>query len=115
MGLPWVRLDTQFPTNAKVLALAEDKNWRAIAAYVCSLAYSGAHGHDGYIPAGALPFMHASKREARQLVDVGLWREVGQGGYQIPDWAEYQPTTEEHNQRSARMKALAEKRWNKDA
>lgn len=114
MGLPWVRLDSQFPHNPKVLALAADNKWRAISAYACSLSYCGAHGTDGYIPAGALPFIHATKREVRHLVDVGLWRPEGKGGWQIPDWAEYQPTNKQAEDRSNRMRALAELRWAKE-
>lgn len=112
MGLPWVRLDTQFPHNPKVLALVEDKRWRALAVYACSLAYCGAHGTDGFIPAGALPFVHATKREAHQLVDVGLWAEDG-GGYQIRDWTDYQPSNAEAEARKARMRELADIRWRK--
>lgn len=114
MGLPWVRLDTQFPHNPKVLALAEDRNWRAVAAYTCALAYCGAHGTDGFIPAGALPFIHATRREAQQLVTVGLWQPDGAGGWKIPDWSEYQPTSKQAEERSSRMRALAHMRWAKE-
>jgi len=114
MGLPWVRLDSQFPHNPKVLALAEDRNWRAIAAYTCSLSYCGAHGTDGFIPAGALPFIHATRKEATQLVAVGLWRADGKGGWVLPDWTEYQPTSKQAEERSSRMRALAHMRWAKE-
>ena len=110
MGLPWVRLDTQFPHNPKVLALAEDKKWRAIAVYLCSLSYSGAHGTDGFIPPGALNFIHATKADARQLVAVGLWHEDGPG-WQIPDWSQYQPTSKENEERRERARKAAWKRW----
>jgi hypothetical protein len=106
-----VRLDTQFPHNPKVLALAEDRNWRAIAVYACALSYCGAHGTDGFIPTGALPFIHATKREAEQLLAVGLWKPAGQGGYEIPDWTDYQPSNEEAERRKNRMRELAHMRW----
>ena len=48
MGLPWVRLDTTFHHNPKVLDLAARGKYRAAFAYVCSLAYAGQHGTDGY-------------------------------------------------------------------
>jgi hypothetical protein len=38
MGLPWVRLDTQFPSNPKVLELAATKQHKAAFVYLCSLA-----------------------------------------------------------------------------
>lgn len=94
MPLPWVRLDTQFPTNPKVLALVEDKKWRAICAYTCSLSYSGAHGTDGFIPRSALLFIHASVRDAADLVAVGLWH-TDKKGWVINDWADYQQTQAE--------------------
>ena len=54
-GLKWVRLDTAFPDNQKVLHLVEDNAWRAIANYTFGLAYSGRQGNDGFIPKPALP------------------------------------------------------------
>jgi hypothetical protein len=48
MGLPWVRLDTQWPQNQKFLQLVEDKRWRAIAVYMAGLAWAGGQGQDGY-------------------------------------------------------------------
>jgi hypothetical protein len=110
MALPWVRLDTGLPDHPKVLALIEDKKHRAVLAYTLGLAYCGRHELDGFIPAGALPFIHATKADAAALVGVGLWHNSG-GGYEINDWAEYQPTSEEHAQRKARAKAAADKRW----
>lgn len=54
MGLPWIRLDTSFPTNPKVLELVESKRHKAAFGYVCGLTYAGLHGTDGFIPAGVL-------------------------------------------------------------
>ena len=41
MGLPWVRLDTQFASNPKILYLIEDKQWRSIVVWAAGLAYAG--------------------------------------------------------------------------
>ncbi len=73
MGLPWVRLDTQFPSNPKVLELTSSNRWRAAFVYLTGLAYCGQHGTDGYLPEASLPFIHATKRDADELVKVGLW------------------------------------------
>lgn len=110
MSLPWVRLDTQFPTNPKVLLLVESKQWRAITVYVCGLGYAGAHGTNGYIPRGALMFLHGTKRDAEQLVEVGLWI-PNPTGYDINDWDEYQATGQEMAQRRTRAQAAALARW----
>lgn len=112
MPLPWVRFDTTFPMNHKTLALAQDRNWQAIASYVCSLAYCGAQELDGFVPAGALPFIHGTKRTAEQLVAVGLWI-PRPGGWEINGWVEFQATSEENAARSARARAAAQIRWGK--
>lgn len=112
MALPWVRLDTQIPTNHKIIDLASDGNYRACFAYVSSLAIVGQHETDGFIKASWLPFIHATKGVADALVAVGLWREIP-GGWEIPDWAEYQPTSEQSRQRRERAQKAAKARWEK--
>jgi len=114
VSLPWVRLDTQFGHNPKVLALIEAKAHPALVAYVCGLGYAGAHGTAGFIPTAALPFVHATKRHAAQLVDVGLWHETV-GGYQVNDWDDYQVSGEESQRRRKRAQKAALKRWHPDA
>ncbi len=110
MPLPWVRLDTGFPHNPKVLVLAEDRKWHAIAVYICGLAYSGAHGTDGFLPQSCLPYIHGTRKNASELVDVGLWMPCA-GGWEINGWREYQSSSEETEQRRKRAKAAAEVRW----
>lgn len=111
MGLPWVRLDTQFPSNPKILALVEAGKFRAGFVWAASLAYAGAHGTDGFIPTGALPFLHATKNDAKVLADVGLWDPVP-GGWEIHDWAEFQPSNAETQERKRRAKEAAQKAAN---
>lgn len=112
MGLPWVRLDTQFASNPKILELMTDKKYRAAFAWVCSLGYSGAHGTDGFLPAASLPFLHATKGDAADLVRVGLWTE-SVGGWEINGWLEFQQSSEEASQRKKRAQDAARKRWRK--
>lgn len=112
MALPWVRLDTGFPMNPKILMLVEDKKWQSIAVYIGGLAYSGQQGTDGFLPISALPFLHGTKRNATDLVAVGLWKGCP-GGWDINGWAEFQPSSDEHEQRKAKAKAAAEIRWAK--
>lgn len=110
MGLPWVRLDTSLPTNPKVLELVEAKRHKAAFGYVCGITYAGLHGTDGFIPAGALPFIHVTKAEARQLVEVGLWVPVA-GGWLINGWDEFQVSDAAAKQRRERAQKAAAKRW----
>lgn len=110
MAMPWVRLDTGFPDHPKILALIGAKKPRAALLYVFGLAYSGRHELDGFIPAAALPFIHGTKSEALALCDVGLWH-ARQGGYEINDWQEYQPSSEETARKKESARQAALKRW----
>jgi hypothetical protein len=105
-----VRLDTQWPQNPKFLMLAEDKKWRAITVYMGGLAYSGAHGTKGFLPALCLSLCHGTKREAAELVEVGLW--IPQpGGWDINGWSEFQPETDDAEARRDKAKKAAAARW----
>ena len=113
MALLWVRLDTGFGQNPKVLALAQDKKWQSITLYTCALGYSGQHGLAGFIPATALPFLHGTKKCATDLVHVGLW-EPCIGGWNINGWAEFQPDLSDAETRSKKARAAAEIRWERE-
>lgn len=111
-GLQWVRLDTAFPSNPKVLALLETKEGHRTAfVYVCALAYAGAHGTDGRIPTSALPFVHGRRSDALRLVEVGLWHDYPDGGWLINGWDEKQVTDEAARLRSQIAKKAAAARW----
>lgn len=110
MTLSWVRLETGFPDNPKVLALVGRKQYRAAFVYACSLAWSGRHETDGHIPRAALPFMHATKVDAKALVEAALWG-VTDDGWVIPDFAEYQITNVSAADRANAAKYAACQRW----
>ena len=101
MGLPWVRLDTQFPSNPKVLELAAAKQFQAAFTYLCSLAYAGQHGTDGFIPSNSLPFIHGGRAQANQLVAVGLWV-LAPNGWLINGWDEFQVSDDAARKRRER-------------
>lgn len=107
--MPWVRLDSTFPHNRKILELLDAKRHRAALVYVFALAWSGHQSTDGYIPRYALPIIHASRTEARALVDAGLWHEY-ESGWLINDWDEYQPSK---NYRDQHKRAVCA-RWMKE-
>jgi len=112
MGLNWVRVDSAFARNHKIIELAHRKQWQAITAYICGLGYSGEHGLAGFIPEAALPWIHATPRTAHHLVDVELWHAVA-GGWQINDWDQYQPSSEEQQRRREKAKRAAAARWSR--
>jgi hypothetical protein len=110
MGLPWVRLDTQFPSNPKVLELVADKKWRAAFVYISSLAYAGQHGTGGFIQDTALPWIHATRAEAETLVNAGFW-DMAPGGWDIHDWDDCQVSDEAARKRRERAQKGGKKRW----
>lgn len=110
MALPWVRLDTGLPDHPKMLALINAKKHKSALVYTLGLSYCGRHELDGFIPEAALPFIHGTKSDAQALCEVGFWH-ARKGGYEINDWASYQPTSEEHTRRKERARLAAEKRW----
>lgn len=89
MGLPWVRLDTSFHHNPKIMELVAANKWRAVTVYIAGIAHAGQHGTDGYIPESCLFLIHATKREANDLVNAGLWL-MSPGGWDINGWDEFQ-------------------------
>lgn len=108
MALPWVRLDTGLPDHPKILGLIDAKKHRAVMVYTFGLAYSGRHETDGFIPKNALPFIHGTKGDAVALVEARLWHYT-EGGYQINDWEQYQPTSEAQKATRDSLKSAAKK------
>lgn len=113
-NLNWVRVDTNLHSNHKTLELLSQRGGEhALCVWVFGLGYCGGQGNSGFIPAAALGLMHGRKRDADLLVEVGLWETVV-GGWQIHDWADYQPSDAESNARSEKAKKAAAARWAKE-
>lgn len=109
--LPWVRLDTSFPRNHKLLALLQEKDgYRAALVYLCSLSYSGEQGTAGFITELALPFIHGRKAHADLLVKHDFWQPCP-GGWTIHDWSQFQAAGEEAEARKKRAQDAAYIRW----
>jgi len=112
-ALNWSRLDANFATNHKTIALMGSRTGEhALLVYLFSHGYTASHGMDGFIPAGAIGLFHGTTRDARLLVEIGLWAEV-EGGWNVHDWHDYQPSSEEAKVRSERARHAAAKRWAK--
>jgi hypothetical protein len=104
-------LDVSFPRNPKILALLEERDgYRAAVVYICSLAYVGEQGTDGFVPREALRHIHGRQADAARLTAHRLWVEQP-GGWDINDWAEFQESTDETRQRRIRAQAGAAARW----
>jgi hypothetical protein len=115
MSLQWVRLETSMPDNPKILHLIESHREGMAAAFVwvCSLAYAGKHGTDGFITKSALGRINGKTVHARLLVDHVLWKDEGVG-WTINGWTEYQPSNDETQARTERARRAAFARWHKD-
>lgn len=88
MGLPWIRMDTNFAANDKVTDLVDEhggKGKQAGFVYLCALGYAGAHETDGLIKRSALKFCHGTPGDAALLVTAGLW-EPDEAGWRIKNY-----------------------------
>lgn len=105
----WIRLDTGITHHDKTLRLLQQADgWQAIGVYVFGLAWCGAQGTDGHIPAHALPALHASEAVVALLVDARLWESAPDGGWIIRNWDKRQDTQArlDDRRRTAHAKAL---------
>jgi hypothetical protein len=128
--MPWVKIDEVFPRHPKVVQVGP----LGIALQVAALCYCNHYLTDGFVPfravRGLLDFnrigIDASSDSAKfehwqeigglniaaDLVEVGMWEEV-EGGFQIHDYADYQPTRaeviaeRERNSRAGKLGAAA--------
>lgn len=100
--MPWLLVDDKIRNHPKVLAAGPLAGWQCIL----GLGYASEYLTDGFIPRAALRALVPNQppkttlRLAGVLVQVGLWEERD-GGYQIHDDLDYQPT-------AARVRALQE-------
>jgi len=53
-GLQWIRLDTAFPDNPKIMDLVDRNQHRVVVAHVSMMCHVGKTGMDGYFAEGAL-------------------------------------------------------------
>ena len=91
--MTWVKLDDAFSQHPKVLSVGPAAAWL----YVAALCYCSRLATDGIVPMAALGMLAAIKRpdiEAQRLVAAGLW-EDHELGYQVHDYLEYQPSSNE--------------------
>ena len=110
MSLQWSRVDNNWITHPKFLELAADGQWRAMVAAHAGRAYSSGQDLGGAIPALALPYTFARPRDATVLVEAGLWIPKA-GGWEVNDWASFQPSTLDAQKRKERAQEAAYQRW----
>jgi len=100
----WVKVDDKFPRHPKVLVAAGELgrygHARVVNVALQGMCYAAEHLTDGFIPREAVKsFIDPHPFEvADVLVKVTLWHEA-EGGYQVHDWAAYNPSAEETKER----------------
>ena len=104
---PWVRLAHDIYRNPKIATLNHKRCYHAIALYMLGLAWAGDNRQDGWIPNYALDVLGGTPKEATQLVEVGLWRADSGAGWWVHDWPMWQDSNEVRQQRTERMRGLA--------
>jgi hypothetical protein len=117
--MPWVRVDDHYDEHPKIAQVGP----LGVALWAAALAYANRNGTGGFIPWAVArglvqwEFLGPVEADGRQkvyrigissgmlgedvsaafvidlLLDAGLWEEA-EGGYQIHDYGDYQPTTE---------------------
>jgi hypothetical protein len=106
--MPWFKIDDHFWSHPKTGDLSDS----ATALWVRAGSWSAGHLTDGFVPTTKLRYFRARQRAIDELVDAGLWDEVGaspesdareargrraggaEHGYVFHDWADYQPSRE---------------------
>jgi len=92
--MPWFKVDDTFAYHAKVMAAGN----AAVGLWVRAGAWAMQQLTDGFVPTHVVLSLGTVK-EARRLVEVGLWIEKDDG-YAFHQWAPRQPS---------RMQVLADR------
>lgn len=109
-GLQWIRLDTSFPDNAKIMDLVDRNQHRVVVAHISMMCHVGKTGTDGYFAEGALRRYAITKKDAHTAADSGLWI-PSPNGWAINDWGDYNLADEAARKRSDKARNAARKRW----
>lgn len=91
--MSWLKLDDKFRQHPKVLSVDFEARWL----HVAGMGYAAEYLTDGFIPERVLCMLSDvanAKASATHLLEAGLW-EVVEGGYQIHDYLQYNPSKEE--------------------
>ena len=110
--MPWIKIDDQFSDHPKIVQAGPLAGFL----YIAGLCYAGRYLTDGFIPRGQVRKLIDTDNVTplvTALVTAELWDECD-GGYQIHDYLEYNPSGEqvkaERKAAAARQKAFRERR-----
>ena len=95
ISMDWARIDTRYLQNPKIRGVGQSGALLQLA----GILYCTDELTDGFIPEGSIPVLAAwamlrsATRTIQTLIASGLWEEC-EGGYQVHDFLEYQPSKE---------------------
>lgn len=86
--MPWFFVDDHLALHPKVVQAGNS----AMGLWVRAGSWCSAHLTDGRLPYNMVPALGAQRRDARRLVDAGLWEQpyVENEDYRFVDWLHYQ-------------------------
>lgn len=115
--MPFFRVDDDFALHPKAIAAGN----AACGLWVRAGSYASKYLTEGFVAASTVTLLGGRPRDAKALVDAGLW-EVVPGGWMFHQWEGRQPTKEQveqdraaaaERQRRAREKAREKARENR--
>lgn len=114
--MAWFKVDDGFYTSMKFLSIHREHQAQAAGAWLLCGTWSADKMTDGFVPYSVMSLWEFDPEVVGQLVTVGLWdHDEERDGIQFHDWAEYQPTRDQleqkRNSRSEINRKNAEKRW----
>jgi hypothetical protein len=108
--MPWFKVDDGFHGHPKVM----DLSLAAVGLWTLAGTWCANYLTDGEIPLKVVQRLGGTKKQAKELVQCGLWSEKSGDLYQFCDWNDYQPTKEtveaERSRARERMNELRAKR-----
>lgn len=108
--MAWVKIDDSFADHPKVASAGP----LGMALQVAALCYCNRYLTDGFVPMAVAPRLVYFEGLAdpfdviNRLIDAGLWVQV-EGGYQIHDYLEYQPSKSEVKETREKRRAAGAK------
>jgi hypothetical protein len=92
----WLKIDDQVAHHPKFVEAGPCASWL----WVCGNSYCNKYLTDGFIPLSALRTIGVdnARKVAERLVAARLWEQV-EGGYQVHDFHDFNPTAAEVNRK----------------
>jgi hypothetical protein len=108
----FIRLDVGYFDNPKVAEVL-DESPLAVVLHVASMAHARQHRTDGIVSKKQLlRKVGAIESDAKLLIDMGLWHDLGEGKVEVHDYAKHQETRADIEARSNAARKANEVRWN---